>query len=267
MANPLLAKYDLDKFAWRATEDGGRIRLLAGVEVTLSLFVKLMDGHQNLFAAVYVDLASPVGHAVLQARARDAWIWLRYHIPTIAAHLHDEDLTKPMLSYHTSTPAEIPQWAGRTFTFSTQDKVDLGALRVQLGPKQIPSQDTDLTWLHIVTGPVDASGDVRKFGVLLHTHHVIFDANASNVAINWYLQHLALILRETESDVKSLHWGEESENIPPSAYTIMSESELRPIPSDSPEIPSFAHPYYASLGRVMKAIAEFQKVRFGVTLC
>jgi hypothetical protein len=260
MANPLLTKYDLDKFAWKAMKDGGRMRLLAGQERTFFTLNHFRHGHSNLFSATYIALSSPTAHTKLQALGHDAWVWLRYHIPTLAVHLHADDVYAPTFSYHTSTAAEITQWANRTFRFSTQDKVDLDALRVKLGPEEIPSKEGDLTWLHLLAGPPDANGNVQKFGLLLHTHHAVFDAAGTRGVINRYLQHLAFTLGGVETE--PLRWGDELGNLIPAAFTVISDNEPRPTPSGSPEIPSFDHPYYASLGTVFKVLAESQKVGF-----
>jgi hypothetical protein len=142
--------------------------------------------------------------------------------------------------------------------FSTREEADLDAPHARL-PMQIPSKEGDLTCLHLIAGPVYANGDMRKFGPLMHTDHIVFNAAASKVVINRYLQHLALTLSGLEIQSK-VFTGQRNLN-PPSAYIIMAESDPRPVPSDCREKPSFTHPYYASLGQVMKAAAEFMTVR------
>lgn len=263
MAEAILQKFDLDKYLWKSLPDGqGRIRPLAGGEYSQDTFHRLRKGDQTLFLAVYVDLASPIPESALAKASRDAWLWLRYHIPTIAASLSIDDQGVSNIIYRTASPATADQWADRTFIPHKRDGVDLDQLRREVGQGKIPSSAGDQTWLHLVSDNTDASKGVSRFGLLLHTHHAPFDGSGTKVLLNRYLTHLATLLGTwNEGGEESLEWGKEVDNLPPAVFNVLGPAEPTPIPKNSSDEPSFALPYYASLGGFLQELGDSLQVR------
>jgi hypothetical protein len=259
MSQPLLPKCDLEKFTWKAKDEGGQTRVLAGIEKSQDIFDRLMNGRGSVFVAVYLDFSSPVGYAKLQSARYSAWIWLRYHLPNIAIRLRMNEKHESTYSYDSGNVTDITQWANRTFKFSVQYEVDLDALRVGLASKDVPSKEGDLTWMHLHAGPGDANGDLWKFGLLIHTHYSVFDMATLKVILNQYLQRLTQTLCGEEAAIDSLRWGDESGNFMPVSYFVMSKSAPRPIPSASLTT-ALTHPNKIPYERVMEIIPEPQTV-------
>lgn len=268
--SPLLTKFDFNKYVWQpftaANGSDARVRVLGGGEYTQDIWNRYHKGDQTLFFAVSVDLNSPVPEDVLSEAARDVWLWLRYQIPTIAASERVNDKGVSTFVYESGSPSEIDQWAGRTFIVSKQQggNVDLDELRRQLGAQKVPSDAGDQTWLHLVPGSAGtaaSTGAVSKFGLLLHTHHTPFDGVALKIVLTRYLKQLAKRLSSEGRSGEVFEWGKEVNNLVPSSFRVLSSIEPTPIPPDSSEEPTFAHPYYASMGAVMQAIGDSMQVR------
>ncbi|KAG1730003.1 hypothetical protein EDB19DRAFT_1741850 [Suillus lakei] len=266
MAN-LLTRYDLDQFKWKPFQgEGARngcVRPLGGPEHVLDIFNRHVKGDNTLFLGVLVDLHDPVNITKLSSSAQECWCWLRFQIPIVASSINGSDHELPTLSYTTATPQEINQWAQRTLIVHSPSQIDLDQLRVNEGQKKVPSSDGDYTRMHIVPGEIANDGTVSKFGLLLHSHHTLFDGNGLKITINRYLMQLAKVLSGSHSASKSIEWGNELENLPPAAYTILNSNEPLPIPPDSAQEPSFDHEYYKSLGRVLTGFGAAMKDTYG----
>ncbi|KAG2745157.1 hypothetical protein P692DRAFT_201720654 [Suillus brevipes Sb2] len=247
MAN-FLARYDLEQFRWKPfTGDGsrnGRARPLGGVEHVQDIFNRHLKGDQTLFFGLSIDLHDPVDITKLGSSAQECWSWLRFQVPTIASSVIGSDHELPVMTYTTASPEEISQWAQRTFIIHSS-YIDLDELRVNEGMKEVPSSDGDHTWMHLVPGEI-VNGAVSQFGLLFHTHHSPFDGAGLKIIMNRYLSQLVKVLSDSCGASESIEWGNELENLPPSAYSIFSSSEPLPVSPDSPEEPSFDHEYYKS---------------------
>ncbi|TFK38668.1 hypothetical protein BDQ12DRAFT_605022 [Crucibulum laeve] len=266
-AKDLLTPFDLDIYHWKPLSSDnpseGRIRPLGGGENTQDVFNRYLKGEQTLFFGLLVGLGSPRSREELVNASRKAWVWLRYHIPLVASRIEIAEGDTPMLVYRTESAAEVATWASRTFIVDEQasGNIDLDGLRHKLGPMKVPSGDGDQAWLHLVPGVVDANGAVSQFGLLLHTHHTPYDGVGLKIIFNRYLAQLAQLLDPQEAVESPLSWGKELDNLPPAVFTILAPTEPLPVPPTSSEEPTFANPYYASLGAnphgfVPKAIPE-----------
>ncbi|KAF9262402.1 hypothetical protein L218DRAFT_945258 [Marasmius fiardii PR-910] len=264
-AEQLLTKINFSQYEWKEipAKDGavGRGRPCSGGEVSQDQWNRLFKGDQTLFFGTYVELSTPVTQSQLVQASRDAWISLRYNIPTVAASIYHEE-NRPFIAYYTATSAEIDKWANRTLTVTTQDTLDLDALRRELGQEKVPSSTGDHTWMHLAVESGSSTGPNAKAGFLFHTHHGPFDGTALKVITNAYLK--GLVKAVSGEDVKaSLQWGKEFDNLPPSAFTVLDPSEPLPIAPGSSEEPSFQHPFYGSLGMVLQTIGEAGKKPYG----
>lgn len=264
MAN-FLARYDLEQFRWKPfTGDGsrnGRARPLGGVEHVQDIFNRHLKGDQTLFFGLSIDLHDPVNITKLGSSAQECWSWLRFQVPTIASSVIGSDHELPVMTYTTASPEEISQWAQRTFIIHSS-YIDLDELRVNEGMKEVPSSDGDHTWMHLVPGEI-ANGAVSQFGLLFHTHHSPFDGAGLKIIMNRYLAQLVKVLSDSCSASESIEWGNELENLPPSAYSILNSSEPLPVSPDSPEEPSFDHEYYKSFASVLSGFGAAAKDTYG----
>ncbi len=191
MDDLLLAKFDLEQFQWKCcrTDDGAEahIRLLAGGERTHDIMNRHVQGDQTLFFAVYVDLASPYERAKIVDICRDAWKWLRYHVPIIACTISVDDDDTGHLEYHSPTPSGLEEWVARTFVVHDQQVLDLNELRTQVGQTRIPSGAGDQTWLHFAAHASVADDAITRVGFLFQSHHAPFDGPGIKLVFSRYL--------------------------------------------------------------------------------
>jgi hypothetical protein len=115
--------------------------------------------------------------------------------------------------------------------------------------------------MHLVPGEI-ANGAVSKFGLLFHTHHSPFDGAGLKIIMNRYLTQLVKVLSDSYSASESIEWGNELENLPPAAYSILNSNEPLPVSPDSPEEPSFDHEYYKTFASVLSGFGAAAKVLF-----
>ncbi|KAG7447560.1 uncharacterized protein BT62DRAFT_918842 [Guyanagaster necrorhizus] len=252
----LLAKFDLEQFQWKClhTDDGAeaRIRLLAGGECAHDIMNRYVQGDQTLFFAVYVDLEYAFARAKIIETCRNAWKWLRYHVPIIACTISVRDDNYSYLEYHSPTPSGADEWVGRTFVVHDQQVLDLNELRTQVGQTRIPSSAGDQTWLHFVTHASAADDTITRVGFLFQSHHAPFDGPGIKLVSSHYLTQVARSLDSSTS--YDIAWGNEVHNLSPCVYNILSAVEPRPIPPHSAEQPSFDHPYYQSMQTIYSGV-------------
>ncbi|KAG2747223.1 hypothetical protein P692DRAFT_20954547, partial [Suillus brevipes Sb2] len=239
----------------------GRARPLGGVEHVQDILNRHLKGDQTLFFGLTIDLHDPVDITKLGSSAQECWSWLRFQVPTIASSIIGSDHELPVMTYTTASPEEISQWVQRTFIIHSS-YIDLDELRVNEGMKEVPSSDGDHTWMHLVLGEI-ANGAVSQFGLLFHTHHSPFDGAGLKIIMNCYIIHLVKVLSDSSGASESIEWGNELENLPSSAYSILNSNEPLPVSPDSPEEPSFDHEYYKSFVSVLSGFGAAAKDTYG----
>ncbi|KAF7334312.1 hypothetical protein MSAN_02393000 [Mycena sanguinolenta] len=268
-AEQLLTKYDFEKFTWKAltATDGSQYfaRLLAGAELVQDLYNRFEKGNETLFFGVFLDLAHPHPEsASIVGAARAAWLSLRYQIPIIATVIEVGKDDVPMLKYRVPNVNQVEEWADRTMRAHHRPALDLGRLREELGGQKIPSPEGDQTWMHLVLGAADSTIPVSRIGFIFHTHHAMTDGNGCKIIVNRYLAQFAAQLTATKRVVASdLAWGSEVENLTPAIFNVLGSSEPIPIHPSSDEVPTFAHPLYATLGAEIQVIGQSLQNQYG----
>ena len=257
----LLVRYDLEKFKWETLQNVPKVcvRRLGGGEQIQDIQNRHFKGLHNVFFGLTVDLHGSVSIKKLVSSAQECWCSLRFHFPTIASSIDGSD-QEPRLTYTTGTPQEIGQWARRTLIVHPPSDIDLEQLRFDESQKKVPSPDGDFTWMNLVPGELADDETVSKFGLLLHSHHTLFDGSAIKIIMNFYLNQLAKMLSGCSSASESLQWGNELENLPPAVFNILNSHEALPIPQDSAREPSFNDEYYKCIGSTLADIAAVTKV-------
>ncbi|KAK0461740.1 uncharacterized protein EV420DRAFT_125611 [Desarmillaria tabescens] len=261
----LLAKFDLEQFQWKCfhADDGAeaRIRLLAGGERTHDIMNRHAQGDQTLFFAVYADFTSAFARAKIIDTCRDAWKWLRYHVPIIACTISVDDDDSGYLEYHSPTPNGVEEWAERTFVVHDQQVLDLNELRMKVGQARIPSAAGDQTWLHFVAHASTVDDTITRVGFLFQSHHAPFDGPGIKLVFSRYLAQVARSLGS--SAPCDFIWGSETHNLSPCVYNILSTLEPRPISPHSGEHPSFDKPYYQSIQTIYSGVLKASQNAYG----
>ncbi|KAJ3729802.1 hypothetical protein C8R42DRAFT_569634 [Lentinula raphanica] len=254
MDNLILTKIDLNKYTWKdiPPRNGmeGQTRLLAGGEIIQDILNRYNKGFQTLFFAVNVDLASQQSSSFITRAAREAWIKLRYLVPTIASLTVVDSNDIPSLQYYTSSAFGVQEWADKTFLVHQESSsIDLIALRRTLGVVKVPSELGQQTWMHL---SIENTQSVSSVGFMLHTHHSPFDGTAMKILTNIYLKEFAKAVGG-EKIAEGLDWGNEIGNLLPAVFNVMLPSEPAPIHPSSNEEPSFHHPFYKTSRKVIQA--------------
>ncbi|KAJ6576415.1 hypothetical protein DFH09DRAFT_1149274 [Mycena vulgaris] len=251
-AEQILCRYDLQRFQWTQFISAEGLsthkRQLCGGEHVQDLNNRLLNGETTiLFFGTSLSLETPMTEAHLLAAVRNAWISLRFSVPTIAATIEVDEEGISSMVYRAEDQGAVGVWTDRTFC--VHRGVGLEGLRRQLGLHPIPSQFGDFTWLHFIPEEVDEQGIVSGFSLLFHTHHALFDGvGAKNVMIRLISQ-LAQLSGDPREE--SLEWGRETSNLPPAAFSVLSPHEATPIPMSSAEQPTFERLYYTSINAFM----------------
>ncbi|KAJ8514919.1 hypothetical protein ONZ45_g7613 [Pleurotus djamor] len=240
MAENVLVKFDLNTFRWtELPSKDGFARMLGGGEVMQDAWNRFHKGEGTLFFGVYVDVLVSISEAKFEQAACDAWSWLRFQVPTIASTVDPTDDGMSRLVYKLGTDASVAEWASRTFTIVKRPRIDIDAFRVEVGRKPIPSSEGDQTFGYLLMGTDCPSDPINKFGFLLHTHHAPYDGAGLKIIVNMYLTQLVknLALLATSPSPLLLPWGSEE--------------------------PSFAHPYYGTLGAILQILGEGMNNPYG----
>ncbi|KAJ7749616.1 hypothetical protein B0H16DRAFT_1691762 [Mycena metata] len=155
-----------------------------------------------MFLGANISAARPIVSKSLLKHARNAWVSLRYTLPTLAAHTEQDSDGNTLLTYRTaSSAADAQAWAERTPLLHEEEVKTLDDLRYELGEKLLPDANGDQTFLHLVVHS-DTS-----FGVLLHTP-------------------LALLLDAGSPADLNLKWGDEHANLTPAAGRVLGPNEV-----------------------------------------
>ena len=205
----------------------------AGAELLEDYWTHNYHGEQNLYLGVYATLSSPCTNArELQQTLRQAWIRLRWDVPTIACHTrhepntkHPDDSQKPFLVYDSPCSSfEVASWAEKTVVLQNGFE-DLDALRYVVGKNVMPPEDNvPQTYLHLL--PFSST----KIGLLLQTSHMQIDGHGALMVMTKLLDILSRYIahpHDGPEELLDLEWGtrEETENLLPAAINILREHE------------------------------------------
>ncbi|KAF4611797.1 hypothetical protein D9613_003717 [Agrocybe pediades] len=264
---------DYNRFVWRVDKNvpGRHIREAGGGEAVEDIWKLTKHGEQNLFIGTYATSTVPLSPEALFAHVRNAWLSLRWELPTIAAKTaHDwHGAGKPPTIYivydEVKSDEDIEQWLEETTeifpTYGAENKT-LDDLRYDVGQEPIPVNDYDWqTFLYLV--PYSST----KFGLLLRTAHTTFDGAGVKILMTRLFKHLAAYIGDpveyASSQKEKLRWGtgDEANALPLFITEILREEEAevkddrdnvlseakRAEPRDGPE-------YWATLGQVMEEL-------------
>ncbi|EJU06612.1 hypothetical protein DACRYDRAFT_113276 [Dacryopinax primogenitus] len=235
MNSPACPPLDTTRFQWRRTNTDPSIfqREVFGVEALADYRNRYLYGDGTLFLGVTLDFHCPVSLSGLARLAREAWMLLRFEVPTISAfQTTNRDTT--LLNYTVPmTFGDARRWAERTVR--TASNVDVEELRYQLGSSPLPDSNGDMTFLYVVGQHSQASG------LLLHASHVLFDPQGLLILMRRYLRKLApMIAGDLVPNLSLLEWGKEVPNLLPCVASIL-------VPREAAEGPA----YSASVQRVL----------------
>ncbi|KAJ7762907.1 hypothetical protein B0H16DRAFT_1805628 [Mycena metata] len=176
--------------------------------------------HQTpMFLGADIAAERPFVTTSLLEHARNAWVSLRFTLPTLAAHTEQDTEGNALLTYRTAlSAADAQAWAGRTLQFHEEHKT-LDGLHKKLRGTHIPDANGDQTFLHLIVRS-DTS-----FAVLLYTSHVTFDGASAKIVITRFLKKLALLLDGGSPDL-NLKWGDEYSNLTPAVVRVLGPNEV-----------------------------------------
>ena len=262
----LPSRYSLEKFKWESLQGvpKGRVRRLAGGERIHDIEHRLFKGFLTMFFGFMLDLQDPVSITKLASSAQECWCSLRFQFPIIASSIGGSD-QDPTLTYTTGTPQEISHWAHRTLLVHSPSNIDLEQLHADESQKKVPSPNNDFTWAHIVPGELADDGTVSKFGLLLLSHHSLFDGSAAKIIMNFYFDQLAKVLSDSRSTSEPIQWGCELENLTPAVLDILTPHQTLPIPPDSEQEPSPDDEYYKCMGGIFADLVTTTKVTISIS--
>ncbi|TFK50405.1 hypothetical protein OE88DRAFT_1712963 [Heliocybe sulcata] len=248
MSAPTFAPMDFSRYVWRVSPDDSSkyLREAAGGEVIEDVWNRFNHGEQNLFLAADLELSvdTPVNDFI--ARAKAAWLAMRFSLPIVAANTEQDEAGNSLVTYKVPhDQQEALEWASRTVRLY-EGTTDLDELRYRIGQNKIPEPNGDQTFLYFVTR------SSTSYGLLMHTHHTPFDGAGTKIAITKYLQILAPYLSVPSLASKQFQWGKEVENLTPVASEILAPSE-----------PREGEPYNQTLAGVMGDLAAAMPRQYG----
>jgi hypothetical protein len=126
------------------------------------------------------------------AQLRHAWGHLRFHYPSLAAHIAEDN---EKVLYKVPKSEEVAQWVKETFTV-----VEQALSSAEVIPKLKPSQDAILIYIP------------RSNKILYHTAHWRTDGIGVILLLDRFLQ---LAVEANLTDPASLPWGEEPKRLAP----------------------------------------------------
>lgn len=229
MSNPQASQNSPDKFRWYPSpnDPSHYLRPACGVEAFFKdTRNRFATGEDILFVGLSIRLQQPLPPADLVQHARDAWLLLRQSVPTIACVAEAEPSGRSHLSYYAPRDgAAAISWAERTVILHPTNSTTLDDLRQKLGPVQLPDQNNDQTFLHIIPRS-DSSYDV-----LLHSHHSTLDGPGVCVLLTLYLKKLAQVISAPQTSLKeTFSWGSEVKRLLPASDTVLDPNEAREGP-------------------------------------
>ncbi|KAJ7748629.1 hypothetical protein B0H16DRAFT_1319703, partial [Mycena metata] len=190
-------------------------------ETIEDVFNRQKHGEHTMFLGANISAARPIVSKSLLKHARNAWVSLRYTLPTLAAHTEQDSDGNTLLTYRTaSSAADAQAWAERTPLLHEEEVKTLDDLRYELGEKLLPDANGDQTFLHLVVHS-DTS-----FGVLLHTSHVPFDGTADKIITTRFLKTACSLARCWFSRRSEPEMGRRTANLTPAAGRVLGPNEV-----------------------------------------
>lgn len=247
MAAPAFPPVDFSRYVWRTSPEDPMyyIREAAGGEVIEDVWNRFNHGEQTLFIGVDTSIDSSPSSSKLLDACRNAWVALRFTIPTIAAHTEQDAVGNTLITYRVANDsAEASSWAERTVRLhETTD--DLDEIRYKIGKIHIPDENGDQTFLYVVP----RSNSSVSF--LLHTAHTPFDGAGAKALFSRFFRLLSTELDNSlASSNKALAWGSEGAKLTPVASEILGPNEQRE-----------GEGYQKTLGNVMSDLGSAMPVR------
>ncbi|KAF8636088.1 hypothetical protein AX17_003793 [Amanita inopinata Kibby_2008] len=258
--------FDFDRYKWREDEKtpGHFKREAGGGELFEDVVNLTKAGEQVLFVGVYASLVTSINTADLVAAVHNAWISLRWEVPTVAAQTAHEPSGKPLptcfVTYDVARSFEdVKKWADSTVILR-EDKPNLDDLRYEIGQDPTPAADfVPQTFVYVVPYSPTA------FGVLLRTAHITFDGAGTKVLLTKLFTHLSNYISKPSyraEQEKIMQWGSESSRLLPFVTEVLRQYE--PAVKDAagnivvpevPEEPREGEKYFETLNEVMNGLA------------
>lgn len=215
--------FDHTRYDWHvSTEDPTcHRRETKGGEIFEDIWHQHYHGQQILFlgAGLTITANIEIDAGQLLDRARDAWVALRFSVPTIAARTEYNDEGTAHITYCVASQSIAREWARRTVHIHDFDDT-LDELRYNLSQEAVPDLNGDQTFIHIVPR------SNKSFGLLLRTSHVPFDGSGCKILLAMYLKNLAACLADVTFLAKqAFDWGQEYTNLLPPTTRVLGPGE------------------------------------------
>jgi hypothetical protein len=215
-----------DKYRWKASESAPPVyrKNGAGVERIVDNNHRYHRGQDYMALGVDLSFADTVPMSDLLRAARDAWVTLRFTVPTIACTTEVNSDDEPLLVYHAAPDrSTVEAWAERTI--ASTEATTLADARIEIDRRRptIPDAHGDQTFIYIV--PL---GSTKEYAVVLYGSHVPFDGVGYQAIMSHYLALVARYLVDAElasRDHFNLQWGKEGENLAVPYFEVVGEAE------------------------------------------
>ncbi|KZT28675.1 hypothetical protein NEOLEDRAFT_1057767 [Neolentinus lepideus HHB14362 ss-1] len=249
MATPPFPPFDQSRYAWRISYDdpAKHIREAQGGEILEDVWNRFLYGEQKLFLAVDLQLSSPISTTNFLSRAKEAWIEIRFYVPTVGGSTEQAKDGTSLVTYRAiKDQAEATAWANHTVRLF-EGSTDMDAARVEIGKLTIPEPTGEQTFIYIVPR------SETSYGVILFTHHTPFDGAGTKIVMNRYIRSLAQhIDNPFLAQSQQFHWGEEVKNLLPAVPQILGPAEA-----------TEGDDYQKTLGAVMGSLISGARSRYG----
>ncbi|KZT60759.1 hypothetical protein CALCODRAFT_480424 [Calocera cornea HHB12733] len=228
MATADIPPHDFNRHQWRSSSEDPKTyqREPSGTEVLMDMENRLNHGEFTLFLGLELDFRMDISLTEFEHLAREAWIALRFQVPTIAARTPVPATNRAIITYRIpDSLAELEDWANRTLR-PARDCDSVDTLRHEVGNRYISDPNGDQVFLYVV------SKDGRPTGFLFQASHVIIDGKGTKILMDIYLRNILVpvLAEEVKLDLSSFKWGLEVENLLPCVSEILVPHEPREGP-------------------------------------
>ncbi|CCM06259.1 uncharacterized protein FIBRA_08509 [Fibroporia radiculosa] len=218
---------DFTRFEWKVAPDGSFSREAAAGELMEIIWRGLDLGDYVLIFTAELSFSNALPLPELLKCMRDAWMALRFDVPTIAAHtVYDNDGNIHIVYKPVGSANEAKAWASSTVRLQ-EDFADVEDFRHSLSCKPIRDDNGDQTFLYVL--PHQASN--KTCSILLHTSHITFDTKGLQAVFTQFMKKLVTFMSTPPREPgQELDWGTEARNLLPSPYGILCSEEIREGP-------------------------------------
>jgi hypothetical protein len=219
----LSALSDWSQYKWRRSAANPAVfeRHTAGAERYVDFQNTDADGQYTIALAVEATLARPLDAPSFLRVLRQAWMALRFAVPTIAVNVVQSTDGGSLLRYQIAQDeANMQAWAERTVCSLAMQPIQ-GAVD-QVLECRLPDERGAPTRLY----HVPRSG--TEHIVILHVHHAIMDGIASKETMTRFMALVARYVHNVAlvaSDLAALSWGSETENLSPAWPHALATTE------------------------------------------